>query len=159
MRTIADVASPIAPVAAVTAGAALYDMFEADPDAMAIAVVDPADAPIGLIERSQFMLKFGSMHGRNLFAGRPVTLLMDPSPLMVDHLTPISAFTDGALSQGPSDLLKGFIIVKDGRYLGVGSVLSLLQAAHAESLRQGVLLRISSRRPRPRTGRRRRSLR
>ena len=143
MRNIADVASPIAPTTPETTGAALYEMFEADPDMMAVAVVDPSGAPIGLIERSQFMLKFGSMHGRNLFAGRSVTLLMDENPLTVDHLTPISAFTDGALSQGPSDLLKGFIVVADGRYLGVGSVLSLLQAAHAEASRQATLLRDS----------------
>jgi len=143
MRNIADVASPIAPTTPETTGAVMYEMFEADPDMMAVAVVNASGAPMGLIERSQFMLKFGSMHGRNLFAGRSVTLLMDESPLTVDHLTPISAFTDGALSQGPSDLLKGFIVVADGRYLGVGSVLSLLQAAHAESSRQAVLLRDS----------------
>jgi len=143
MRIIANVASPIAPVDAATTGAVLYETFEADPNVMAIAVVDDAGAPIGLIERSQFMLKFGSMHGRNLFAGRSVTLLMDPNPLRVDHLTPISAFTDGALSQSPADLLKGFIVVADGLYLGVGSVLSLLQAAHAESLLQATLLRDS----------------
>jgi signal transduction histidine kinase/FixJ family two-component response regulator len=140
---IADVASPTAPVSAETTGALVYEMFEAAPDTMAIAVVDPSDAPIGLIERSQFMLKFGSMHGRNLFAGRSVTLVMDADPITVDRLTPISAFTDGALSQSPADLLKGFIVVADGRYLGVGSVLSLLQAAHAESLRQAALLRDS----------------
>jgi signal transduction histidine kinase/CheY-like chemotaxis protein len=143
MKIIAEVASPIAPVDAETTGAALYDKFEADPNMMAVAVIDPDGAPIGLIERSRFMLKFGAMHGRNLFAGRSVTQLMDDAPLIVDHLTPISAFTDGALSSGPSDLLKGFIVVRNERYLGVGSIVSLLQAAHAEASRQALLLRDS----------------
>ena len=143
MKIIAEIASPIAPVDAETTGAALYDAFEADANMMAVAVIDPDGAPVGLIERSRFMLKFGSMHGRNLFAGRSVTQLMDGAPLTVDHLTPISAFTDGALSSGPSDLLKGFIVIENGRYLGVGSILSLLQAVHAETSHQALLLRDS----------------
>jgi signal transduction histidine kinase len=129
-------AARIPPVAAEISGGAIYERFEAEPDVMAIAVVDANQAPIGLIDRGQFMLKMGSTYGRPLYGGRPVTLLMDPNPLLVDQETLISDFTGDALARRPSDLLRGFVVVAHGRYAGVGSALSLLQAANDQSRRQ-----------------------
>ena len=72
-----------------------------------------------------------SQYGRALYAGRPITMVMDASPRIVDGETSVQAFTAGSLLDNPADLLRGFIVTRQGRYAGVGSALSLLQAQNA----------------------------
>ena len=51
-----DLVQCSAPIPAETAGASVYERFQAEPDALAIAVVDPEGRPVGLIERNAFFL-------------------------------------------------------------------------------------------------------
>jgi PAS domain-containing protein len=76
-------------------------------------------------------------YGRALYANRPISTLMDREPLVVDADTALAEFTTDSLSYRASDLLRGFIVTEGGRYLGVGTVLGLLQAAN-ETNRRGV---------------------
>ena len=140
MTTIATIAAAIAPVTEATTGGEVYDRFELEPDTLAIAVVDADQAPIGLIERGEFMLKMGSAYGRPLYGGRSVTLVMEPNPLLVEGAIHISDFTGDALASRPSDLIRGFIVIEQGRYQGVGSALSLLQSAHHHTRSQAAAL-------------------
>ena len=140
MTTIATIAAAVTPVTEATTGGEVYDRFELEPDTMAIAVVDADQAPIGLIERGQFMLKMGSAYGRPLYGGRSVTLVMEANPLLVESATQISDFTGDALASRPSDLIRGFIVIEQGRYRGVGSALSLLQSAHQHTRSQAASL-------------------
>jgi signal transduction histidine kinase/ActR/RegA family two-component response regulator len=123
-----DLAEAVAPVEPETPGSVVFRRFEADPDLLNIAVVDADGAPVGLIERNAFALKMAAQYGRALYAGRPVNLLMDAEPKVVDGATPIIAFTNDSLLESAANLLRGFIVTRDGRYAGVGSALSLLQA-------------------------------
>lgn len=136
MTSIADVCIAVAPVSPETPGDAMYARFKADPDLLSVAVVDDAERPIGLVERHAFFLKFGAEYGRALYAKRPIGMVMDRSPTVVDAETQTSEFTGAALAGKASELLCGFIVVQDGRYLGVGNVLSLLQSAVDENARR-----------------------
>jgi signal transduction histidine kinase/ActR/RegA family two-component response regulator len=136
MSRIAALSSPIEPITAAATGGEVYQRFKAEPDTLSIAVVDDDLTPIGLIERGQFMLKMGSTYGRPLYEGRSATLTMETAPLIVDADTPIADFMGEALAERPSDLLRGFVVVSGGRYAGVGSALSLLQAAHERGRQQ-----------------------
>jgi hypothetical protein len=117
----------IPPVAAGATGAWVYERFQNEPDTMAIAVVDEDQRPIGMVERNAFFLKMAAEYGRALYARRPVTALMETSFLMVDHLSATEDFCRRALDEQASDLMRGFIVVCEGRYLGVGTALSLLK--------------------------------
>jgi signal transduction histidine kinase/ActR/RegA family two-component response regulator len=123
-----DLAETVAPLDPAEPGSVAYDRFQDDPDLLNIAVVDADGRPVGLIERNAFALKMAGQYGRSLYAGRPVTLLMDAEPRVVDGETSIQAFAADSLLLRPHDLLGGFIVTRDGRYAGVGSALSLLQA-------------------------------
>jgi signal transduction histidine kinase/ActR/RegA family two-component response regulator len=123
-----DLAEAVVPVAPETPGSQVYQRFETDPDLLNIAVVAADGVPVGLIERNAFSLKMAAQYGRALYAGRPVHLLMDADPKVVDGQTPIVAFTNDSLLESAANLLRGFIVTRDGRYVGVGSALSLLQA-------------------------------
>ena len=135
MQSLLELVEYGTPVIPSTPGGVVYERFEREIDTMAIAVVDDDDRPIGLIERNAFMLKFSSQYGRALYIRRPAELLMDRDPIMVDSGADPTLFTRSALSDRPSDLLKGFIVTFDGRYAGVGSALSLLKMANNANLR------------------------
>jgi signal transduction histidine kinase/CheY-like chemotaxis protein len=127
--TLTERAMPITPA---TPGAEVFARFQREPDTLVIPVVEN-DRPVGLIERYGFLIRMGSEHGRALYAGRPVLRVMDPEPVIVEASTDISAFGESMLAEGASSLLRGFIVTDQGRYLGVGTVLSLLQATALSS--------------------------
>ena len=116
-------------------GQGVYERFRAEPDALLLAVVDGDRRPLGLVERNSFFLRIASEYGRALYARRPISLIMDADPLVVEGRRALSDFTADALSERASDLLRGFIIVEDGLYAGVGTALDLLRAANAENQR------------------------
>jgi len=137
MLTLRDTVCFLAPARQHDLGKTLYDRFREEPDTLIIPVLDAADRPIGLVERNTFILRMAAEYGRALYANRPIGGLMDASPLVVDAETPLAEFTTDSLSFRASDLLRGFIVTDEGRYLGVGTVLALLQASN-ESNRRGV---------------------
>src|SRR5690606_26202861 len=138
--TLLGLAQPTRPISPETKGQAVYDRFQAEPDCLALAVVDDEGRPVGLVERPAFFTAMAAQYGRALYALRPISVLMNPEPLVVEASASLADFTGRALDERPSELLRGFVVVQDGRYAGVGSVLSLLQAtnaanrAHAEEM-------------------------
>ena len=114
---------------ATATGREVYDRFEREPDTLVIAVVDGDGAPVGLVERNAFFVRMAAEYGRALYAGRPISVLMDREFLVVDHEAPTETFCREVLNERPSALARGFVVVRDGRYLGVGTALSLLRAA------------------------------
>ncbi len=138
MACLSEIANPIRPLREDTLGSIVYDRFAAEPDLLAIAVVDADDRPLGLVERNAFSLRMASEYGRALYARRPVALVMDPNPLVVEGRTQIMAFTGETLSTHASDIMKGFIVVEEGRYLGVANSIALLQAASLAHQTQAV---------------------
>jgi len=137
MFTLRDTVSSLKPAHQDDLGKALYERFREEPDTLIVPVVDADDRPIGLVERNAFFLRMAAEYGRALYANRPISTLMDREPLVVDADTALAEFTTDSLSYRASDLLRGFIVTEAGRYIGVGTVLGLLQAAN-ETNRRGV---------------------
>ncbi|NEX91459.1 ATP-binding protein [Caulobacter sp. 17J65-9] len=127
--TLTERATPISPE---TLGADVYARFEREPDTLVIPVVE-GDRPVGLVERNAFLVRMSAQFGRELFGKRAITALMDVEPVVVEASTAISTFCDAMLTERASTLMRGFIVTDQGRYLGVGTVLSLLQATSAAS--------------------------
>ena len=128
MAELLSLAEPVEPVLATTPGAAVYQRFEQEPDVLAIAVVDAVGRPVGIVERNTFFLRMAAEYGRALYAQRPIAMLMNAEPLIVEAGVGLMAFTGQVLAERPSELLQGFIVAQEGRYAGIGSALSLLQA-------------------------------
>jgi predicted signal transduction protein with EAL and GGDEF domain len=138
MFTLRDTVSSLAPARRDDLGRTLYERFREEPDTLIVPVLDDEDRPIGLVERNAFFLRMAAEYGRALYANRPISSLMDNEPLVVDADMALADFTSDSLSYRASDLLRGFIVTDGGRYLGVGTVLALLQAAN-ETNRRGVM--------------------
>jgi len=118
-----------------TLGSAVFTRFENEPDTLVIPVVDNGK-PVGLIERNAFLLKIAAPFGHALYSGRPVLHLMDDEPAVVEAGVSIDAFCDILLKSGPGALMRGFIVTRQGRYHGVGTAVSLLQAVNDRQRRQ-----------------------
>ncbi|MGZ3398269.1 MAG: ATP-binding protein, partial [Caulobacteraceae bacterium] len=128
MSQLLSLAEPVEPVLATTPGGVVYQRFEREPDVLALAVVDDAGRPVGIVERNTFFIRMAAEYGRALYAQRPISLLMNAEPLVVDGDVGLMVFTREVLAERPSELMQGFIVVDEGKYAGIGSALSLLQA-------------------------------
>jgi signal transduction histidine kinase/AmiR/NasT family two-component response regulator len=133
MTILLDIAPYTPPVSAEITGREIYQRFEAEPDTMAIAVVDDDGRPLGLIERNAFLVRMAAQYGQALWARRPISAWMKNDPLMSDGDVTVAEFCGRVLQERPSELLHGFIVTCGGRYAGVGSMLALLQASAAQS--------------------------
>ncbi|MET4682334.1 ATP-binding protein [Brevundimonas faecalis] len=131
MARIGDFADQAAPMALDAPGAEAFDRFQAEPDTLVIAVTDAQGRPVGLIERNAFTLKMAAEFGRALYARRPVSALMDPTPLLVDAEASADDLFQTLDAADLGALLKGFVVVKEGRYFGVGAGLHVLQVGAA----------------------------
>jgi len=129
MPTIEVLTERADPVSPETPGSAIFARFEQAPDTLVIPVVKDG-RPVGLVERDAFLIRIAGPFGHALYAHRPVTEVMDPEPAVVEAGVAIDLFCDIMLKGGPAALNRGFIVTREGRYWGVGTVLSLLRAAH-----------------------------
>ena len=122
-----------------TPGIDVFARFEREPDTLVIPFVDNG-RPVGLVERNAFLLKIASPLGHAQYANRPVLHVMDPEPAVVEAGVSIDAFCDVLLKGGPSALMRGFIVTREGRYHGVGTAGSLLQAVNELQRQQNLEL-------------------
>lgn len=131
MTRLDSIAPGITPVTPTALGAEIFQRFQSEPDTLAIAVVDDDHRPIGLIERNAFLVQMAAQHGYALWSRRPASQIMKRDPIIADGDGTVAEFCDRVLAESPSDLLHGFIVTSQGRYLGVGTTMALLQASAA----------------------------
>ena len=85
------------------------------------------DRPIGLINRSIFLSQMSKPYHRELYNRKSCIAFMDKEPLIVDAAMSIEALTFRTVEYGEKALTDGFIIARDGRFLGVGHGLQLMR--------------------------------
>ena len=139
MPTIESLTERAEAVTPQTPGSEVFARFEREPDTLAIAVVE-GRRPVGLIERRDFLLKMARPFGRAQFATRPVSSLMDRDPAVIDAGVSIDAACDAFARGSAGNLMRGFIVTRNGRYHGVGTAVSLLRAAHEAQRREAAEL-------------------
>ncbi len=127
MTLLLDIAPPVAPISPDTPGALVYQRFQHEPDTLAIAVVDSADRPVGLVERNAFLVLMAAQYGYALWSKRPALHMMKRRPVIVDGDVTVAEFCGRMLADRPADLLDSFIVTCAGCYAGVGTTLALLQ--------------------------------
>ena len=122
-----------------TPGIDVFARFEREPDTLVIPVVENG-LPIGLVERNTFLLKFAGALGHAQFGHRPIIHAMDPEPAVIEGGVRIDAFCEVLKKDGPGALMRGFIVTREGRYQGVGTAASLLQAVNEFQRKQNLEL-------------------
>jgi len=133
IRDYRVIAEPVGPD---VCGSDVFERFRTEPNTLTIGVVDEDGRPLGLIERHAFTLKMAAEFGRALYARRPVSALMDASPMVFDGAMDAATLFQSLDDSELGGLLGGFIITEEGRYSGVGSGVQVLQAASALARRR-----------------------
>lgn len=131
-RLVRDLLVDAPTVSPTARGEEVYDLFSHDDDLLVIAVVEDRK-PVGLLNRDQFFLRMADRHGRALFSKRPITFLMNKEPLIVEAGTAVDELNQLIVRDRPSALMEGFIAVRRGEFVGVGTSFELFAAMARES--------------------------
>ncbi|MBV8270713.1 MAG: SpoIIE family protein phosphatase [Cupriavidus sp.] len=83
--------------------------------------------PIGLINRSIFLSQMSKPYHRELYNRKSCIAFMDKEPLIVDAAMSIDALTFRTVEYGEKALADGFIIARDGQFIGLGQGLQLMR--------------------------------
>ncbi len=104
----------------------VYDRFCEEDELVAIPVVEKG-RPIGLLKRLDFLTKLADRFGRPLFEAKPVTVLMDAEPVMVEESYTLDVM-NALMMADEGALRNGFIVMQNGYYVGIGTAAELLKA-------------------------------
>jgi diguanylate cyclase (GGDEF)-like protein len=104
------------------------DVFVADPGLFALPIVDDSQVPVGLVNRFKFLERLSSPLGRELVIKKPVSAYMEPRPLVVDARTTLDELGQRLLDAQHRHVFDGFIVTRQGKYLGLGTGLDLVRA-------------------------------
>lgn len=86
---------------------------------------------VGSLSRHTLNSVFMHRFGRELYGSRPVSSLMNQSPLRVDHSSSLEAAARHVSANLGSPITEDFVVVDGDRYLGMGVVMDLLSAMQA----------------------------
>ncbi|MCZ8074545.1 MAG: phosphodiesterase [Paucibacter sp.] len=99
----------------------LFRVFNEHEELHAIAVLNSQQEPVALVDRAQFINRWAKPFFMDLYGRHACTLFANPTPLIVNADTGIEALTTVLTSADQRYLREGFIIVREGRYLGLGT--------------------------------------
>ncbi|MEQ9589818.1 MAG: ATP-binding protein [Parvibaculaceae bacterium] len=105
--------------------AEVFRLLMADADIMHLPVLKDAKI-VGIVNRQDFTLTYTVLYGKEIYGRQPISALMDAEPMIVAASLAAETLNKMLVSAGHGSMLKGFIVVKDKDYFGVGSVMDVL---------------------------------
>jgi len=131
----------VLPVPPTALSGTVYERFLADVELLSVPVAE-GSKPIGWCIATTSPRSWPQIRQRAL-CRKPVSELMDPQPLIVDHTVPVDELEWVIANKKSSALVRGFIVTDAGDYVGVCDALSLLRLGMARSTRRNRELRAS----------------
>lgn len=110
----------------------VLEKFLGDPALFALPVVDELDTPLAIVERHAFVEFFGKpftpeVHGRKtILQLLQLFQVLKQRPIIVDVETRIDDIARIVVDAGLEHLIAGFIVTREGQYLGLGNIHDLL---------------------------------
>jgi EAL domain-containing protein (putative c-di-GMP-specific phosphodiesterase class I)/GGDEF domain-containing protein/CBS domain-containing protein len=101
----------------------------------AFPVINQNGEPLGMIWRNTFLLRYARPLQPEILSKRPVAEVMDGAPLLVDASLRLEQVSQLVTRRSRVRVTEQFIVVKDGRYLGVGQTIDLLERITQERVR------------------------
>jgi signal transduction histidine kinase len=134
--TIASLAIAVPPVSphALVEDVGEYFLSSQYEQLLSLPVVDDGQ-PVGVISRYQMMNVFLKRYGRELHGRKEIATLMNRNPVLIpvdQSMEDASRYITGNMH---FPITEDFIIVRDGRYAGVGVVMDLLKAMEQQLAR------------------------
>lgn len=104
----------------------VLELFHEDKKLYALPVVNDKNRPVGIIVRQELTEFFSKPYSKELKGKKPISMLMDEAPIIVDRSTGIEDVARIVLDAGIQHMVSGFIITKDKHYLGMANGYDLL---------------------------------
>ncbi len=105
-------------------------MFLSDIDLFSVVVTDPNGAIAGMLRRMDVLTKASMRYFMDVYRNKPCSLLMDPQPLQFDSEATLTGMAERVANLRESHLMDGFLVYRDGSYVGTGRVNDLLRAVN-----------------------------
>ncbi|SER35674.1 diguanylate cyclase (GGDEF) domain-containing protein [Gracilibacillus ureilyticus] len=122
---IGDIVEYAVSVSADTANSEIDQLFKNNIHTHGI-VITEEETPTGIITRTDFYQKLGSLYGFNLYINRPVSLLIKEDILCFDYHTSIIDVSEKAMDRSSNELYDDIIVTRENQFYGVVSIRSLL---------------------------------
>lgn len=122
---IGDIAKEIPEIPLGTACEIVEEIFTAEPGIQGIAIMEDS-VPAALMTRMNFFQKMGTRYGYNLYMKRPIELLANNEPLIVDFFMSITEVSKLAMERPEEELYDYILVNKDHRFFGAVSIKDLL---------------------------------
>jgi len=104
----------------------VLDQFHEDKELLALPVVNDKDRPVGMILRHDLTEFFSKQYTKELKGKKPISSIMDTTPVIVDIKTGIDDIARIILDAGIQHMVSGFIITQEKRYAGMANGYDLL---------------------------------
>ena len=124
---IGEIARQDSPVLSTTTCSEIDKLFKSNPNITGIPIVNSDSITLGIVMNSNFFSKVGTQYGWSIFMKRPVHLVMDSTPLVVDYYISLDKVSKIVISREEDKLYDYIIVEKDNKYYGVVPVISLLE--------------------------------
>ena len=98
----------------------LAALFFAHQDLHAVAVID-GTRPVGLINRSRFMNEYSKLYYRELWGRKPGLTHANLEPRLIERNHKVDELIGILTSDDQRYLADGFIVIENGRYVGLGT--------------------------------------
>ncbi|APH05499.1 GGDEF domain-containing protein [Bacillus weihaiensis] len=125
MLRIGDISEKGPVVSLTTKSSEVNTLFENYPHLEGI-VVAVENKPVGLVMKAQFYRKISSKYGFDLFMGRPIELVMDTTPLIVDYYDEITKVSSHAMNRSQEKLYDYVVVTRQHELCGIVSIKNLL---------------------------------
>ncbi|WP_435170173.1 methyl-accepting chemotaxis protein [Paenibacillus glycanilyticus] len=105
-------------------------LFKQYPDSECVVIAGEGiekDKPVGLMMRNQFFMRLSQRFGVDLYYEKPISELMDSSPLIVNQTYSPQQLIDNALKRDDSVLYNCVIVTGEERIVGILTVSDLLR--------------------------------
>ena len=139
MLRVIDIYEKSEPITPDLSCGAVYDIFFRDDSCTIVAIVEDG-VPIGLLSRYEFFLKFASRFGRALYEKKPISVLLTDPPFEVDCEMSVDELSETFSGKLGAATHQGFVVTRDGKYLGVGNGVSLLKANVSQTAKRAAEL-------------------
>jgi EAL domain-containing protein (putative c-di-GMP-specific phosphodiesterase class I)/GGDEF domain-containing protein len=103
----------------------MMKFFTNNPQVEGVAIVEDRK-PVGLVMRDKLFNQLATQFGFAIYNERPIALVMDKQPFIVEVDTPVELVSQTALSRPNHKVYDSIIVIKNGIYLGLVSFRSLL---------------------------------
>ena len=124
---IGEIARLDVPILPTTICSDIDKLFKDNPNIKGITIVNNKSVVLGIVMHSNFLSKVGTQYGWSIYMKRPVQLIMDINPLIVDYYTTLDKVSKIVISRDEDKLYDYIIVEKDNKYYGVIPVISLLE--------------------------------